>query len=252
MNKNDICLKVRLISFLILLFISLSQVSNATLVKKSRSGICHNSHSSSYARIKNYRSYDTVEACLQSGGRLPKSRRLSHSSSKLYNVRTSSELSYSRKKFGNGWNDANYNCLNTRQELLKKLSTSTITMKSRCTVSRGKWYDPYTGKTFFDAKKLDIDHIVPLKWAWQHGANHWMRTKCEKFANDVRNLIPVQASANRRKGALGPLRWLPPNTSYRCQYIVRFNRIVKTYGLHLSSRESRGFSQLIAKECKHS
>ena len=31
-----------------------------------------------------------------------------------------------------------------------------------CRVVGGQWHDPYTGTTFTDPSRLDIDHLVPL------------------------------------------------------------------------------------------
>jgi len=42
-------------------------------VKKSRSGICHAPESPSYPSVKNFEAFPSLEACLASGGRLPKS-----------------------------------------------------------------------------------------------------------------------------------------------------------------------------------
>jgi DNA uptake protein ComE-like DNA-binding protein len=42
------------------------------IIKKSSSGICHSSDSPWYERTKNFTSFATVEECLASGGRLPK------------------------------------------------------------------------------------------------------------------------------------------------------------------------------------
>lgn len=41
-------------------------------VKKSRSNICHAAGSTYYAQTKNYTPYQTMQACLNSGGRRPK------------------------------------------------------------------------------------------------------------------------------------------------------------------------------------
>ena len=41
-------------------------------VKKSRSGICHASGSTYYARTLNFKPFTTIDSCLTSGGRLPK------------------------------------------------------------------------------------------------------------------------------------------------------------------------------------
>ena len=45
---------------------------NKSVIKKSRSGICHAKSSSSYSRTKNFTAYQSLELCLQSGGRCPK------------------------------------------------------------------------------------------------------------------------------------------------------------------------------------
>ena len=42
------------------------------MVKKSKNNICHAPGSSTYASVKNFTAYPTVEACLASGGRLPR------------------------------------------------------------------------------------------------------------------------------------------------------------------------------------
>ena len=182
----------RFLPLLSILLLALSQTSPADLVKKSQSGICHDSTSTSYSRTKNYTAYGSLNACLQSGGRLPKSRK---ASAPAANTASPSSGKYRREAFGRGWDDADHNCMNTRHELLLKQSTSTVdTGSNRCTVNRGRWFDPYTGKTFYNARELDIDHLVPLKWAWDHGADRWTNDKRLRFANDEVNLFAVQAS----------------------------------------------------------
>jgi hypothetical protein len=42
------------------------------VVKKSDSGICHDSKSPSYERTKKFTEFKTVDECLKSGGKLPK------------------------------------------------------------------------------------------------------------------------------------------------------------------------------------
>ena len=220
----------------------------ADLVKKSRSGICHDSSSSSYNKTKNFTSYDTLNECLESGGRLPKSYKVPASKKPVQSH--DSSPGYDRDKFGKGWDDTDGDCLNTRHELLLAQSTSTIDRgKNRCTIDRGRWLDPYTGKTFYSARDVDIDHLVPLKWAWDHGADKWSDQKREQIANDEMNLFAVQASVNRQKGAKGPLEWMPPAQSFHCQYVSRFLRVVTKYGLELSPEEKRGFETLRQKSC---
>ena len=45
--------------------------STAGVVKKSRSGICHAPGSIYYARTLNFTSFNSLQACLESGGRMP-------------------------------------------------------------------------------------------------------------------------------------------------------------------------------------
>jgi len=87
----------------------------------------------------------------------------------------------------------------------------------------------YSGEVLFDASKVDIDHVVPLKWAWEHGAQSWSKAKREQFANDPINLVAVEASLNRQKGAKGLEEWLPPKNQE--QYKARFQRVVLKYDL---------------------
>jgi hypothetical protein len=65
----------KLQSFTLALLLGLtSQVTLAEQppVKKSKSGICHAKGSTYYSKTKNYTSYQSMEACLKSGGRRPK------------------------------------------------------------------------------------------------------------------------------------------------------------------------------------
>ena len=53
---------------------SISQTTNVEgpAVKKSTSGICHTQGTQYYDRTTNYKPYNSIDACLASGGRLPK------------------------------------------------------------------------------------------------------------------------------------------------------------------------------------
>jgi len=160
----------------------------------------------------------------------------------------SSLPAYERDYFGRGWGDDDGDCQNTRQEILISLSTSSVrfTNERGCTVLSGKWISPFTNEVHYTARDLDIDHQVPLKWAWDHGAYDWDAETRYRFANDPINLLPVEASLNRSKGALG-LEWLPPKN--QCAYIARFLRIMKMYNLHFFPVEGRQAAALI-EQCK--
>jgi hypothetical protein len=95
---------------------------------------------------------------------------------------------------------------------------------------------------------LDLDHIVPLKFAHGHGGDNWSRERKKQFANDYNNLLLVNASLNRQKGAKGLDEWLPPKQSYRCEYIARFNSVMVKYELSYIPSEQRIINRMV-KAC---
>lgn len=158
-------------------------------------------------------------------------------------------VSYDRALYGD-WADADGDCQNTRHEMLQMLSTGNTQLTSDgCAVATGRWLDPYTGRIFTNARDLDIDHLVPLAWAHAHGGYAWDAATRAKFANDPVNLFAVDAATNRAKGAQGPDTWLPPDASFQCQYILRFERVVQSYGLVYDANEAAAISALRDAKC---
>jgi len=175
--------------FFICLFFSTAQASG-DVVKKSNSGICHAEDSRWYSRTKNFTPYDTLDACLKSGGRLPKGYKPRKANSQ--------PTGYERSAF-NHWIDKDGDCLNERHELLEQRSTGPVHYSGdNCRVVRGRWNDPYTGRIFFNSSNVDVDHIVALKRAWDAGASSWSDEKRERFANDPINLLVVDDGTNQR------------------------------------------------------
>lgn len=210
----------------------------ATTVKMSNTGICHDSSSPWYEKTTNYVPFNGLDACLKEGGRLPKGYK------GKVDQRTSSTdpTPYKREYFGAGWDDFDHDCQNTRAELLIQLSTQPVSFRRDrgCTVDRGKWISPFTGHIYYEASKLDVDHLVPLSLAWQRGAYAWSYADRVAFANDTRNLWPVEASLNRSKSDKPISQWLPP--SNQCEYVYRYIRIMKTYKLLISRDDERVYN----------
>ena len=250
--------KTILTSSVLAVFLSLNacgQFNLATqttpIVKQSSSGICHDKTSSSYHRTKKFVAFDSVAACINSGGRLPKSKTnaIDKATKEAIDKNRSFVELYDRSDWPH-WLDSDKDCQNTRNELLIETSTKPVSFKSekQCNVLLGQWYDPYSGGTYSVSKELDLDHIVPLKFAHGHGGDKWSRQHKALFANDVENLILVQASLNRQKGAKGLDEWLPPNLPYRCEYIGRFNRVMNKYALVFIPSEQRIVNRMV-KAC---
>lgn len=162
---------------------------------------------------------------------------------------TVDQPSYDRTQFGR-WMDEDGDGLNTRAELLLATSKAPVTFNSsRSAVRSGEWVDRYTGKTFTSAFEVQVDHLVPLSWAWERGASEWDDDKRKRFANDLSNLVIVEGAVNLEKGASGPDQWLPPLIEVRCDYIKSFEAVVASYGLELSQDEGEIYGELRQSYC---
>ncbi|MDT3726610.1 HNH endonuclease family protein [Streptomyces sp. DSM 41972] len=157
---------------------------------------------------------------------------------------------YDRDEYGYAWMDtadgvplARNGC-DTRNDVLK-LHGRDVEFRSGsdCVVVAMDLYDPYTGKDIAwkkaKAAEVQIDHVVPLSYAWQMGASRWSKEKRQQLANDVLNLLPVSGSANSAKRDSGPASWLPPNTSIRCSYAVRFAQVAAKYELPVTDPDKK-------------
>lgn len=146
-----------------------------------------------------------------------------------------------QSQFG-GWKDQDGDCRNTRAEILQ--ANSVERAEGGCSITRGAWYDPYTGDTIRHPRDLDIDHVVPLKEAWLSGAWEWTKSEREAFANDPEVLIAVGSKENRSKSDKDPAEWLPPNRAYRAEYARRWAAIKVRYRLSADPAELRALAAL--------
>lgn len=148
---------------------------------------------------------------------------------------------YSREQYGQAWFDTDRNGCDTRNDMLRRDLTDRD-MKNWCKVLAGtRSPDPYTGKkvrfVVGGGSEIDIDHVVALSDAWQKGAATWKAGKRLAFANDPLNLLAVDAGANRSKGDGDVATWLPPNKSYRCDYVARVVSVKVKYQVWVTPAE---------------
>lgn len=220
-------------------------------VKLSRNGICHTTQSHSYDRVKHFTPYPDLQACLSAGGRLPKGVQASVPA----NSPQAQQHKYDRDDWPH-WEDSDGDCQNTRAEALILASAQGVAFEDKpgdrdtCRVLAGIWYDPFSGKTLTRAEEVDVDHIVPLKWAHERGGAAWPKARKRQFANDYDNLLVVENSLNRAKGHQAPDQWLPPNAAFHCQYVQRFDAIVKKYQLRYLESEQRFMGEKLSA-CLH-
>jgi hypothetical protein len=194
-------------------------------------------------------SFAVVAAC-SSGQRDPVSDDPDHVPSAINSDAASNTSAppYDRSDFSGDWGDADGDCLNTRMEILAEWSSSPVQYdESGCRVVSGQWISEYTDKTIFEASEIDIDHVVPLAYAWKLGAYDWSPEERQRFFDDGANLLPVELSLNRAKGDSPPSEWMPPRN--QCRYISRFKRVTIMYHLQLPETEEP-FIQLKLQDCE--
>ncbi len=121
------------------------------------------------------------------------------------------------------WVDADGDGCDTRDEVLVEEARTPPGLTERCSLVGGRWWSAYDDLLVTSARRLDIDHFVPLAEAWRSGARRWDADTRRRFANDLDyplTLIAVTASTNRSKSDQDPTAWLPPFGAYRCTYVA--------------------------------
>lgn len=160
---------------------------------------------------------------------------------------------YSRDLFGASWADVDRNGCDTRNDILNRdLADKQWRAGTRnCVVVAGTLTDPYTGTplTFAKARAfaVQIDHVVALSDAWQKGAQQWDTTKRTAFANDPLELLAVDGPTNMRKGDGDAATWLPPDKSYRCEYVARQIAVKAKYGVWVTQAEHDAMARILER-----
>jgi hypothetical protein len=151
---------------------------------------------------------------------------------------------YSRGLFPT-WDTISGTC-NTRETVLKRDGTGVV-VNSSCAAVSGRWYSPYDGATWTAAADLDIDHVVPLKNAWESGAWAWTTSRRESYANDLGDpqLIAVTDNVNQAKGDKSPDAWKPPRTSYHCTYARMWIRVKYVWALTVTAAEKSALAGML-------
>lgn len=135
----------------------------------------------------------------------------------------------------------------TRKEILKAQGSNVVTDPATCKVTSGTWLDPYSLKTFTDASKLDIDHVIPLGYAALHGGNAWSPEMKQQFANDPSQLLAVDAGENRGKSDSGPEEYMPPNRDYACTYATIWVTTATKYQLSITEGDKFALKDALQK-----
>ena len=160
---------------------------------------------------------------------------------------------YDRDQFGQAWADVDRNGCDTRNDVLARDLTQVVYKPGThdCKVATGQLVDPYNGWTidFTAGKKtstaVQIDHAVALSDAWQTGAQQLSAEDRTRLANDPLNLLAVDGPTNESKSDGDAATWLPPNKSYRCQYVARQVAVKSAYGLWVTPAEHEAIAGIL-------
>lgn len=165
---------------------------------------------------------------------------------------------YDRELFGDDWDNnkgltvVDGTC-DTRNTILARQSDYLALDDDGCTVTWGVIRDPYSNE-YIDFNRgdgqIEIDHRVSLANAWETGAFQWDEQKRRTFAHDPRNLVAVEMSLNRQKGAGDAATWLPPYKPYRCEFAARQIEVKHAYGLWVAPAEYEQLDRQLGT-CSH-
>ena len=157
---------------------------------------------------------------------------------------------YSRDRFGGDWDKID-GC--SVREMILARDLEKIVRADDCSVQSGTLQDPYTGKTIefvrgpSTSQLVQIDHVVALSDAWQKGAQQLTEAERTKLANDPLNLLAVDGSTNQQKSDGDASTWLPPNKSFRCQYVARQVAVKVKYRLWMTISEKSTIKNILTK-----
>jgi hypothetical protein len=160
------------------------------------------------------------------------------------------KTNYSRDQFGKDWTVTG-GC-DTRNIILNRDLLNAV-VDDKCNVTSGTLNDPYTGKIIQFTRGSDtsgsvqIDHVVALSDAWQKGAQQFTSEKRIVLANDPLELLAVDGPTNMQKGDGDAATWLPPNKSFRCQYVARQIAVKQKYGLWVTQAEYDAMASILNK-----
>lgn len=135
-------------------------------------------------------------------------------------------------------------------EFIDKNHQPTKDKSKACSISSGKWIDPYSGDTIKEVDMMDVDHIVSLEQANKMGGADWSAEKKLEYSNDVDSvLLAVSKDSRKEKGSKSPSSYIPKNKKYRCEYGKNYTLVTKNYGLSITKKDKKALSELVS-ECK--
>lgn len=159
--------------------------------------------------------------------------------------------------FGPAWSDAtdapmSRNGCDTKNDV-RRAQMREVVIKpgtNGCVVTAGVITDPYDGTVVRYARgqqpaAVQIDHVIPLAWAWNAGAAQWPLERRATFANDPSNLQVTGSQTNRAKSDKGPGEWADEisEPGRRCAFLRKAAAVVQTYQLSITRDDAAAFAR---------
>jgi len=122
-------------------------------------------------------------------------------------------------------------------------------------VNSGRWLSVFDGRIHLLASQVQIDHLVPLREAWDSGASLWSKDRRVSYANDLDfagSLSAMTSALNGNcielcKSDKDPTQWVPQTN--RCLYAQRWVAVKYQWDLSIDSAEKRVLSKLLSGKC---
>ena len=171
---------------------------------------------------------------------------------KTITVQNEYSRGYKRSLFRH-WLDIDGDGCDAREQVLKRDAIGLPQVDPfKCFVVEADWLSPYDGVRTSDRTRVDIDHTVALKEAWDSGAWQWNEAQRTAFANDTsdaRSLIAASSSSNRSKGDRDPSNWMPPLRGYWCTYSANWIAVKARWGLSMDQSEWGRLNNVLSGQC---
>nr|WP_306270235.1 DUF1524 domain-containing protein [Ornithinimicrobium sp. HY1793] len=144
------------------------------------------------------------------------------------------------------------NGCDARNDILRRDLADLVTKAGTqgCVALSGTLTSPYSGETIDFVRdstggSIEIDHVVALSDAWQKGAQAWDEDTLRTFGNDPLNLLAVEGRLNAQKGAGDTATWLPPDKSFRCEFVARQVAVKHDYALWVTQAEFDAMERIL-------
>lgn len=171
---------------------------------------------------------------------------------KTITVQNEYSRGYKRSLFKH-WLDIDGDGCDAREQVLKRDAIGLPQVDPfKCFVVEADWLSPYDGVRTSDRTRVDIDHTVALKEAWDSGAWQWNEAQRTAFANDTsdtRSLIAASSSSNRSKSDRDPSNWMPPLRGYWCTYSANWIAVKARWGLSMDQSEWGRLNNVLSGQC---